>query len=160
MNRNVQVGTFACNFALCIEAPQTAQTNFELHTLRMSKRLEAVWELLLQVLLHSDKLEGCQAQVNQQENRLACGIAELKTSIGAKVYGWLSWDTHSSMISISSIFKLKLEIFAKKELLVQVPESSRWWTAGCHTQLWRQSVPIQAWILCLYESINIFRIVW
>ena len=63
MNRNVQVDSFACNFALCIEAPPTVHSSFELDTLRMSKRLEAVRELLLQVLLHSDKLEGCKAQV-------------------------------------------------------------------------------------------------
>ena len=84
MNRNAQVVTFACNFALCIEAPPTVHSSFELHTLRMSKRLEAVRELLLQVLLHSDKLEGCQAQVSQYkeflENRLACGSEHLSRS--------------------------------------------------------------------------------
>ena len=39
MNRNVQVGTFACNFALCIEAPPTVHSSFELHTSQDVKKV-------------------------------------------------------------------------------------------------------------------------
>ena len=159
MNRNAQVVTFACNFALCIEAPPTVHSSFELHTSQDVKKVGSSTgtpATSTSPLGQTGRMPSAGKSTRKQVGMRHCGTEDLNRS---KSIWWLSWDTHSSMISISSIFKLKLEIFAKKELLVQVPESSRWWTAGCHTQLWRQSVPIQAWILCLYESmsINIFR---